>query len=155
MSILFTFSVEDAPVVEPLSDDMLRIVFDTEFVVNATARTPGAYTISVVEGDGQAVSVREVLLPQNSLTATEVILVVDKPTHGTHYRVTATGLNGRDGTFVGGASDFIGRRTKTEEMLRTMPSHYNMRADSLLRSVVTAIGIQDDIIGGSRSDSFF
>jgi hypothetical protein len=154
MPSIFTFSVEDAPVVEPLSDDMIKITLDTEIVVDATARQIGAYNISVVAGSGEAVSVRKVLLPQDSLTASEIILVVDKPTHGTHYRVTATGLNGRDGTLVGGASDFIGRRTKTEEILRAMPSHYNISADSILRSVLTAIGIQDETIGGSRNDTF-
>ncbi len=146
--------VDDAPIVDPLSDDTVLMTFDTEIVVNAAARDLDAYDIVIVTGAGEAVSVREVLLPQDSLTTTEVVLVVDKPTHGTHYRVTATGLSGRDGSPVGGVSDFIGRRTKAEDMIRTMPSHYNTRADSVMRAMLTAIGIQDEIIGGSRDDTF-
>lgn len=154
MSILFTFSVEEAPYVDPLADDMVRIIFDSEIVADSAALNPENYTISLVDGGGEAVSVRRVLLPTNSRTTSEVILVVDKPTHGTHYRVSATGLKGRDGSPVGGTSDFIGRRTKTEEMLRSIPNHYNTGADSIIRAVVTALGIEDDYIGGSRSDLF-
>jgi hypothetical protein len=154
MPVIFTFFVEEAPIVDPLSDDTIRIIFDAEIVRDARLSEPGAYDIVIVSGTGDSVSVREVLVPQDSMTTTEVILVVDKPTHGTHYRVTATSLNGRDGGLVGGTSDFIGRRTKAEDMIRAMPTHYNTQADSVLRQVLTAIGIQDEIIGGSRDDTF-
>lgn len=137
---------------EPLTDDTVRFTFESEIVLDSRSTDLSAYEISVVSGPGEPVSIREVLIPQDSRTSTFVILVVDKPSHGTHYRVTATGINGRDGGTVTGAGDFISRRTKTEDILRTIPGHYNTAAPSLLRAVFTAIGIEDELIGGSRND---
>ena len=153
MSILFTFSIEEAPLVEPLTNDTIRITFDSEVVVDSLFSDTGSYVVAVVEGEGP-VSVREVLTPEDSRTTRSVILVVDKPTHGTHYRVTVAGLTGRDGALVGGSSDFFGRRTKAEDMVRSMPMHYSRRPDSLIRNILTAIGIEDETIGGSRDDTF-
>lgn len=155
MPIIFTFYVEATPIVEPLSDDMLIMTFSDEVVVDDVYLDPATYGIEIIDGAGEAVEVREVQAPQDGLTTYDVILVLDKPTHGTHYRVsTVTDLNGRDGDPVGGSSDFIARRTKTENMLRALPQHFNTRPDSIIRAFVTAIGIQDDIIGGSRNDTF-
>jgi hypothetical protein len=39
-------------------------------------------------------------------------------------------------------------------MLKSMPSHFDMRPESLVRNLITAISLQDDIIGGSRRDEF-
>lgn len=154
MPVLFTFSVEEAPSADPLADDIVLMTFEKEAVVDSKFSNPNTYTVTRVSSEGQDVAIRGVIVPKNSRTTKEVALVLDKPTHGAHYRITASNLNGRDGNPVGGSGDFIGRRTKTEDMIRVISSHYNTAPDSVIRQVLTAIGVQDDIIGGSRNDFF-
>jgi hypothetical protein len=153
MPVSFSFSVEELPVVEPLAEDVLEVVFERGVVVDAKFTDLTNYDIVVVSGTGD-IAIRSVLAPTDSRVTNKIILRVDKPTEGTHYRVSVTGLSGRDGAVVGGSSDFIGRRTKGGDMIRSMPSHYDTRVGSILGAVLTAIGIEDDIIGGSRSDFF-
>jgi len=154
MPISFTFSVEEYPLIDPVADDMIRITFAKEVLVDARSANPAAYEVTLVGGSGPALTVREVLLPKTARTSRYVILVVDKPLYGTHYRVTVTGIYGRDGAPIGGTSDFIGRRTKAADMVRGIPSHFSKKPESLIRTILTAIGIEDETIGGSRSDTF-
>ena len=153
MPIVFSFSVEELPSVEVLSENTIHVVFEEEVVVDSTFRDLSRYDVSVVSGSGD-VAVRMVLVPTRARATDQVVLVLDKLTGGTHYRVTVSGLNGRSGSLVGGTSDFVGRRTKGGDMLRSMPSLYNKQPGSIINAILVAVGREDDLIGGGRDDFF-
>lgn len=138
--------------VDPLSDDTVMITFADELLVDTAYLDPNSYEVTLVSGDGEDVSVRSVVSAQDAKTINDVILVLDKPTYGAVYSIAVAGLSSRSGGAISGTASFAGRGTKTESMIRALPAHYNTRADSVIRAVLTAIGIQDDIIGGSRDD---
>ncbi len=155
MPVLFEFSVEEEPTVEPLQlgnsqTNTLRVTLSEQVIVDAVYRSPDSYSVSIVEGEGP-VSVRRVLVPRSDVLAiNEIVLVLDKPTEGTHYRVSVLGLNGRDGAKVGGVGEFIASRTKVGNMIRAMPLHFDRRPESVIVAILTAIGQSDETIGGDQ-----
>lgn len=131
--------------------DVVRIQFPYEVVIDRFYRDVTSYVITVERGFGE-ISVREAIPPTDGLTTSEVILYVDQPTKGTTYRIDITQLRQRDGTAVVETGRFEGRRTKLETMLQGVPSHWDKRPTSVMRNILAAISIEDDRIGGSRSD---
>ncbi len=154
MPIIFTFYVEEVPAADMLSNDTLVLTLSAFVVVDSAFFDINNYSVSVVSGSGP-VSIREVFTPKNNITTTDQIIVsVDKPTIGTHYQLHVGDLHGLTGALVGGSGDFIARRTKTQSLVDSLPHHYDTRYASVIRQILTAVGISDDLIGGSRSDSF-
>jgi len=160
MPVSLYFTVEELPAVDILAHDTIIITFEQPVVIDSAFFDVTNYDIGIVEGVG-LIQVKEILSPiadaatlegGRPLTTTYVILHTEPPTAGTHYRLTATGLTGTTGGTVAGSSEFIGRRTKTQSLIQSMPAHYDTRPPSVIRNILTAIGISDEIIGGSRSD---
>lgn len=137
--------------INPVGADVVRLVFPFELVINTAYRDPGSYSVSVEKGSG-SIAVREAIPPTDGLTASEVILYLDRPTKGTQYRVDITGLLRRNGDAVTAFGRFQGRRTKLETMLRGVPQHWDKRPKSVMRNVLAAISIEDDRIGGNQDD---
>lgn len=134
---------------ELISADAVRINFEQAIVVDEAYNDPTNYSITKVSGDGQDVSIRTVL-PIGLDTTTEVILVVDKISKDSVYQITVgAAVTSAVGQNVVGAAEFTGRRTKVENILRGLPRHFDQRPESVLRTVLTAIGLSDETIGGS------
>lgn len=142
----------DVVAAELIALDAVRINVEAPIVVDAAYNDPANYNISVVSGPGQGVSVRRVL-PTNDDTTSEIILIMDKVSRGTTYEVSiGAALRSSLGQSVVGTAQFVGRRTKTENMIRSLPAHFNTHPESIVRSIVTAIGLADETIGGSQDD---
>ena len=137
-----------------LGEDVIVLTLSNTVVVNNSFKDLANYTISIVEGSGQPVAVRRILPPTDQLTTTQVVIEVDRPTKGTTYKVTVSSLETVDGLDVEGTGVFVGRRTKLESMLRSLARHWDTRPNSLVRNFLAAISLEDDRIGGSRSDDF-
>lgn len=133
--------------------DALLYNFDRSVVIDSSLLSVENYTLEVVSATGSSIRVRKIIPPTDGLVTQSVILYVDQPTKGARYRLTSTNLRDRAGTKFGQVIDFIGRRTKLEGMLRSLPQHWDKRPDSVFRSILSAVSIEDDRIGGSRSDS--
>lgn len=128
----------------------VRIKFTDEVVVNDAYNDINNYDISIVEGTGpvEVVSV----LSTNESTTLELILVTQPMTAGTTYSLAVTQLFRRGGTTFNLVGSFIYRDTKTDSALRSIPKHFDKRETSLIATLLTAIGRQDDLLGGSRND---
>jgi hypothetical protein len=155
MSLLLLFDGRDTAYV-PASDinvytrRTIHVQFTNEVVVDSTYYDPNNYTVSLVEGTGpvEVVSV----LPTNETTTLGLVIVTQPMTQGTTYNLAITNMFNREGGNFSLIGDFVYRDTKSDSSLRSVPKHFDKRETSLIASLVTAITISDDVIGGSRND---
>lgn len=143
-----------------ISPTYIRLALNTQVIVNATYLSATNYK-AVVRSDtpvvGDAVDIVRVIAPaQDVLIADYVYLQTTPFTDGATYDVSFTTLDTLDGVpaNLGSVMPMQARVTKTMRMLKSLPSHFDKRLDSLLHAVVSAISLQDDQIGGSRNDEF-
>lgn len=134
-----------------LAENVIILQLDSPVVVNNDFLSLSNYSISLIEGPGNQVNVRSIIRPQG-LTTSTILLEIDPPTKGATYQVGVGSLDSESGSTIEGFSVFIARRTKLDNMLRFLPNHWDSRPRSLIRQVLTAISIEDERIGGSRSD---
>jgi len=134
-----------------VTSKLVKVLFDIPVVVDAAYLSPSSYTVTVIEGTGP-VAVRGVVVP-TALTASSTLLEIDAMTAGTLYEVSSTDLSSTVGSDVVGTARFVGRRTKAETLLKTLPRHFDPRPAALITGLGMAMGMSDDLIGGSRSDS--
>lgn len=134
------------------SKRLVRILFDDEVIVNDNYNDPTNYTINVVEGTGPVEVVG--VLPVNTSTSLDIILITQPMTAGTEYQIVTGDLQTRSNLDFQVQGNYIARVTKTDSLLRSIPQHYDKRVTSNLHAFLMAFGKSDDIIGGSRDDDF-
>lgn len=135
-----------------ITADVVRIRLESPVVVDDAYRDPTNYTLTVVSGPGQELAVRSVLPIQTNI-ASDIILVIDKIDKGTIYAISiGSAVISTTGQSVAASTEFTGRSTKTENMVRGLPAHFNTAPDSVICCLLAAIGISDDLIGGSLDD---
>lgn len=121
---------------------------------------PENYTITVRDDTplaGVEVRVLRVFAPtQSVLTTSDIYLETTPHTIGAAYEIAFGQLQNAQGVTVYNLepSPYQARVSKTMSMLKNLPSHFDKRLESLMHALVTAISVQDDIIGGSKSDRF-
>lgn len=146
--------------VDYITPTLLRVDLTTTVVVNTLYNTVSNYTVAVRSDSpvaGDPVEVRRVLPPTQDVVIADYVFLETSPhTNGADYTITVGQLYTLDGTPTAGAlsASYAARVTKTMKMLKSLPSHFDKRVDSLIHSLISAISIQDDKIGGSRSDEF-
>lgn len=137
---------------EVLSRRTILAEFSDELLVDEAYLDPANYTVSIVTGTGPIRVLR--VLPINTNTALSVILVTDYMTPGTRYQLSLSDLNDRVGNIIGGVGDLDAKDTKVDSILRSIPRHFDHRPESIMATVLTAIGKQDQDIGGARADTY-
>lgn len=136
----------------------IRLALNTQVIVNASYKNAANYAANVNNATvipGNPVNIVRVIPPaQDVLVADYVYLETTPFTDGAVYNITFLSLDTLDGVSasLGFSRAVQARVTKTMLMLKSLPSHFDKRVDSLLHALVSAISIQDDIIGGSRND---
>lgn len=152
-----------------ITPTLLRVHLTTEVVVNSFYEDPDNYQIrlhtptpggiSEVPPEVTKVTLRVIrVLPlHNGEVVSDFIYLETEPhTIGLNYELKFLSLTTLDG-MVGGMfsyTPYAARVTKTMAALKSLPAHFDKRADSLLLNIVAAISMQDDTQGGSRSDEF-
>jgi hypothetical protein len=151
----FVFLGSDIKEVRFIARDLLKLTLKTAVIVNSGYTNPSSYLIIPV-GGATAVNIIKVLVIRSDLRATsDIYLNITNPQLGAIYNVdiVPSSLQYIDGSpVVAGAVPFEARITKTDKMLKSLPSHYDTNPTSTIRNLITAISVQDDIIGGSRKD---
>jgi hypothetical protein len=107
----------------------------------------------VVEDTLSPIRVLEVLSTTEKAT-TRILLLTDYMTPGVTYSVSMSGVLDRNGLPWFAIGNFTARVTKADSMIRSFPQHFDKGADSLLSNILLAIATQDELIGGSRWDTF-
>lgn len=134
-----------------LGNNLVVLYFDNEVLVNEIYLDPSSYSVTLYDGDGDDVAVIEVL-PVSEPALNRVYLRTSYHTAGATYQVTATGLTTREGGPMAGDFKFMSRRTKLDSMYSNLPAHFSNAPNSILKNILLAISLSDDIIGGSRDD---
>ena len=93
-----------------LTRRLVRVVFDDEVVVNDNYYDISNYDINVVSGSGD-VRVTGVL-PINTPTSLDLILITDPMLSDTRYEVSVTSLQNRAGLDFGVLGEYVARVTK-------------------------------------------
>jgi len=148
------FTDVNVAVVKIVALDMVQIIFSEPMKNNAVLQDAASYTVTAFNpGVGVPVTVREVRTGKG-ISALSVLLVISQPTVGAVYDVTVVGnivslnnvaltINTKRGKY---------RKTKNDSLFTTRPSMYDLRPQSVYRNVLTAIGLEDDLIGGSENE---
>lgn len=143
-----------------IAEDLIRINLSEPARLDAAYLSPASYQISLRSDSpkvGEPISVQAVIPPTGDLVVFPyVYLKTSRHTLGAYYEVTILGslVNSGGGSLPVAPAAYAARITKTMNMLKSLPSHFDRREDSLVRNIITAISLQDDILGGSRSDEF-
>lgn len=153
-----------------LDKNVIQVVFSNNVLIDDNLLNADNYTIEFADNLGYSdVSVKKVF-PHNAEPAisiegktqredkvtTRVDLLTDVHTSGQGYRITVSNINSAQGDEVPSAfSDANARRTKMELILRNVPSRFDKRPGSIVRTLLTSIGIEDDRIGGNLDESIF
>lgn len=153
--------------IDVLDRNIIIIEFNDFVIIDEDLLNPANYQIEFTDNPGFTdVESRKVLpyiggvatnvegkTQQIPVVTTQIQLVTDYHSPGTSYTVTISNLNAVDGSGVPlEPTVAIGRRTKTEEILKHMPRHYDNTPQSLVRGILTAMAIEDDRIGGSLKE---
>jgi hypothetical protein len=136
-----------------VAHDMVQVFFNIPMLSNSAMALKTNYTV-IPQGDGIPVNVDKVLVPKGTVVD-YVQLVITDFSIGEEYLVVAENLTTPQGNPISefNAAPFIGRRTKVDAMMDNMPAIYDLTPTSTLRMLFNAIGMMDDLIGGSRNDT--
>jgi hypothetical protein len=143
-----------------ISDDLIRINLAEPARIDAAYLSSSSYQITLRTDSpkvGEPVEVLSVLPPTGDLVVFPYIyLRTTRHTLGAYYEVSVLGslVNSAGGSILLDPAAYAARVTKVMNALKSLPSHFDSREGSLVRNVITAFALQDDLIGGSRSDEF-
>lgn len=137
--------------VDVVSSRIIGIRTSTDVIVNSGYYDLNNYSIEPVAGS-EPIIIRRVIQTKESTTKV-ILLVTDNLTRGNRYNVGVSGLLARGGFTVNDTGELIVRKTKTDLLFDSIPSHFDKRPESVLSSLLIAMGAQDELIGGSRKDS--
>lgn len=149
----------DVTAVDIITPKLVKITYNTTVVCDPSYFDINSYSVVVQEtGAIEAKPVRVLQLYNDNLDTKRLssnftLLVMDNLTEGTRYQFTVNGVRTTQGLIM--ASTPYSRekvKTKTQVTTRLLPSHFDTRPDSLIGSILTAITIQDDLIGGARKE---
>lgn len=145
----FTVFVESADVV---ANDMVSLKFGQLMKNNDLLSSTESY--SVTDGNN-TILVKNVIT--GSASYTDIIyLQINKFQVGATYTITANAsLSDTTGSQLDperNFAQFVGRETKIDNYLVSAPDMYSKDPTSVIRSVISAILIEDDKIGGNRND---
>ncbi len=141
--------------IDILAADLLQINFSENMRNNAILAAISSYSVVPFNAiSAIPVEIREVRLGTDPLKIDSVLLVIAPATVGAVYKITVLGkvvsLNNVGLTINSGRITM--RRTKVDSICSTRPTVYDLRPQSIYRTILNAIGIEDDKIGGSQSD---
>lgn len=134
-----------------VSSDHVRLDLGTTMAVTASFSNTTNYTVTDITDGGRIVEVVKILSTPGRTTSF-VPIQIKRMEPGHTYKVVVA-----DGTLftVEGNSisvsevEWTYRRTKTDSVLRSTPTMYNTDAQGTVRTILEAITISDEEIGGA------
>lgn len=138
--------------------DTLECVFSGYALVETKIQDKSLYTIYDY-ATSDALNIVDLTLqknPDNKLLCSSVMLKVAGLQQGRQYVVTVPNtIRDATGTLITPTSVskiITHRRTKVDSLIANIPKMYDKSFRSQLRAVLTAIGKEDDLIGGSQDE---
>lgn len=136
-----------------VAQDTIAINFMGDMAVTSENIKISNYTVTPLDGGIPVTGIRVLL---NSGPANSIIyLKISQPSLGALYSVTVNNLTTIDGAVLSGntsSGEFIPRITKLDNMISSRKSLFDLSSGSIIREMLTAFALEDDLIGGSRKD---
>lgn len=129
---------------EILNFKLVRLNFNTSLTTDSNFYNPDNYSIP-------GLGVKRVV-PLSRQVSSFVLLETELQSETVEYTVSVSNLLTRDGSSVAASASWVARTTKGQTAVNNMPSVWSRSPNSRVASLLTAIGEQDDLIGGSRKD---
>lgn len=153
---IVTVSLSDVEIIHPR---LVRLTLSGEVLINDAFYNANNYSILFYRDnktDAKAKRILTVYVPNSSeeaLTTNKILVETDPLTIGTRYTFSVTGLLDRNNTLISQREVHKqSRRTKTQLSLHGVPSHFTTKFDSSMGTMVSAITVADDRIGGSEKE---
>lgn len=134
---------------EPISASLIRIVLSEYAVVNNDYKNPNSYAIT--DFAGSYIPVLNVLTPKD-LSVNYVLLRVRPQALGQSYGIVVTNIMSRSGVVISDTVNsywYLYNSTKTDSILASIPSIYDKSPGTDLNGILTAISLEDNLIGGT------
>jgi len=132
-----------------LNQKEIRVIFKQPKKVNSALLNPATYTVSPVDPPAASAVTVKAVHPATANLTSYIDLEITKPQFGAKYQVSASGLYLETGGYsLSAIAEFIGRLTKTDSLVGSMPRQYTSARDSNLRQILQAFGVEDERIGG-------
>jgi hypothetical protein len=136
-----------------VSTDVIKVIFNSTVAVTSSLIDISNYSITSLTG-GATVDVEGVLpFSDTTKTTTSVFLRISRPSFDQSYQLTtvASALFTPDGNDVFSmTANWVHVPTKVDSVVNSLAEMYNARSRSNIRSIVEAISISDEEIGGSQ-----
>jgi hypothetical protein len=140
-----------------LSETVIELTFNTPVIVDAALLDTSNFQVEFYSAPGSTDVLVHRVMPGDSGGTSKFVstvqLITSKHTTGIRYKLTINNISSTlGGTLSAAEVAGTGARTKVDDILSNIPSHFDKRPESLIRSLLSAIGKQDDLIGGSRKE---
>jgi len=136
-----------------LRDTVIEVTFNTPILRTPGLTEPTNYTIEFYDTPGSTdVAVRRILTGTRNNYTTTVYIVTSEHTKGRRYRLSIEGITNTSGEELSLVMTGTGARTKTDDLFSNIPEHFDKRQESRISAILSAIGKQDDLIGGTRRE---
>lgn len=134
--------------VDLINYKLIRVQFNNVLTTDDAFYNLANYAITF---GGGSLAVRNIT-KLTGTTTSYILIETDLQVETTEYTVTMNGMHLRDGTVVSASASWIARTTKGQTCIDNMPAIWSKAPNSRIGSMLTAIGMEDDRIGGSRKD---
>lgn len=137
--------------VDIIGEKLISVTFDRMMKNGTQLKLKTNYTVTP-SGTGNTVVV-EGILSGTEVQTNSVILVVTRMTVGETYTVEANNVFSAAGEIIDitkNSSTLVSRLTKHDFIHGDKPSMYDKSPDSILSSILAAISLEDDKIGGNK-----
>jgi len=135
--------------VTQITQTIIRFDLSTFVVVNDAYYDISNFTVTAQNGADPIKALH--ILPVNDIATTTLFLVTSFSELGGEYVVAITGLSTKRGAPVAVTGNYRSLRTKTDSLIRSVPSHYDARPGTIVSALLGAIGSEDSRIGGGFS----
>lgn len=139
--------------VEQIAFDALRLTFSEETISNANYLNTDNYLVTKEGESVEAIAVKQVK-KINDFVTNKVILWTDYQKEGVTYEIKVSNLVSITGQAIESDTTLTWKavKTKTQAVIfDNLPQHFDKRIESKIRNVLTAVSLEDDLIGGNLS----
>lgn len=145
--------------VEIITPRLIRLTFSSSIVTDSNYFNVNNYRIKIYGTTTTDASPVKVLVPygenfEPALYSTQALIVTQPLTVGTRYTFSAIGLKDLSNKSIDSSIENhkYSRRTKVQSAVKGIPPHFNPNPDSNIASIITAISLSDDRIGGNMRE---
>lgn len=137
-----------------LAKDMVKLVFSVPVKNDDVLQAVSSFQINALDVNNSLPVTITKVQTGTKYSTRKVVLIISPPSPGATYTVTVDGdiRSLDDQEIVENVVVFKSRTTKSQNIVESRPTMYDTRPKALIRTLLGAIGQEDDKIGGSQEE---